>query len=406
MSRKTWRDIVRWSFQHPRRNLRATILGMLAPTVSIAFYVLLLGIMDGGSESLANVVSETGGDLVRVTVRTDAQLSSEEVAELAGLHDQVIATAPFRTVNSTQIRATQYSRPLTLEGITTLIGSDATITGVLGDDALVVGRWPAWPTGINLPTVVVGADVASAITVQVGESAILVGDEVLPVLGVLKPLPYLPEFNKAVIVDAGWFGSQVLSVSTGSGSVAGWVESGAIMNTTTEGALVIARSGQAVTVAEELPNLVGMGTPAPIEANVSGELARVRSGIADETRRLLAAVAVVTVVVGSVLSFISQKRSLAARTSEIGLFVSLGASSTMVALAFFLESLLLTAVTVVIGVPAGLLAGIAVSQFGLTLQWSAAGLVYGVMFVGYVLLVSGIIPTLATTKIDPVRALS
>ena len=405
MSRRAWRDIARWSLQHPRRNLRGTILGVSAPAVSIALFVLLLGIMGGGTVSLHDVVSETGGDLVRVAVRDGAQLSSEEVAGRADMHDLVVATAPIRTVNSTEIRATQHSQSLALEGITTLIGSDETVRTVLGSNALVMGRWPAWPNGLDLPTALLGADVAAAISVQVGESAILVGDLVLPVVGVLAPMANLPEFDRAVIVDAGWLESQAVALSTGQGSIVGWVESGSVTSTMTEGALVIARPGQASIVAAELADLVGMGHAAPIDVGVSGELARVRTGIADETRRLLTSVAIVSVVVGSVLSFINQKRSLSARTSEIGLYMSLGASSTMVALAFLLESVLLTAVIVMIGVPAGLLAGIVASLAGLTMKWTTAGLVYGVMFVCYVLLLSGIVPTVSTTRIDPVRAL-
>ena len=405
MNRRIWSDIARWSLQHPRRNRRAAILGVFAPAVSISFFVLLLGIMGGGTVSLDDVVSETGGDLVRVAVRQGAQLSSEEVAERAGMHDLVVAATPIRTVDSTEIRANQRSQPLALKGITGVIGSDESVRTVLGNEALALGRWPAWPNGLGLPTALIGADVAAVIPVRVGESAILVDDVMLPVVGVLAPVPNLPEFDRAVVVDSGWLASQALNLSTGQGSVDGWVESGSVTSTIIEGALVVARQGQASIVAEELPYLVGMGRPAPLDVGVSGELARVRTGIADETRRLLTAVAIVSVVAGSALSFISQKRSLTARTSEIGLYMSLGASSTMVALAFFLESVLLTLVIMMIGVPVGLLAGMAASLVGLTVEWSTAGLVYGVTFVCYVLLLSGIVPTISTTRIDPVRAL-
>ena len=405
MSRKSWRDIIRWSLQHPRHNLRGTILGGLAPTISIALFVFLLSIMGGGTVALNDVVSETGGDLLRVTVREGAQLSSAEVAARAKLHDLVVATAPIRTINSTEIRATQHSRSLARQGITTLIGSDQTVKDVLGSNALAVGRWPSWPNGLDLPTAVLGDDVAAAISVQTGESAILVGDSVLPVVGVLAPMANLPEFDRAVIVDAGWLESQAVTLSARQGSLVGWVESGSVASTMTEGALVISRPGQAPIVSEEIANLVGMGQTAPIDVTLSGELARVRTGIADETRRLLTGVAIASVVVGSVLSYINQKRSLTARIPEIGLYMSLGASSTMVALAFLFESILLTSVIVLVGVPMGLLAGLLASLAGLTVKWTVAGLVYGVMFVCYVLLLSAIVPTVSTTRIDPVRAL-
>ena len=405
MSRRAWGDLAMWSLQHPRRNPRGTILSVSAPTVSIALFVLLLGIMGGGTVSLENVVSETGGDLVRVAVRDGSQLSSEEVAARANMHDLVIATVPTRKVNSTEIRASQHSQSLARNGVTTLIGTDEQLRTVLGTNALAMGRWPAWPDGMNLPTALVGADVAAAVPLQVGESSILVGGLGLPVLGVLSPMANLPEFDRAVIVDAGWLESQAVALFTGQGSAVGWVESGSVASTITEGALVIARPGQASVVASELANLVGMGQVAQIDFAVSSDLARVRTGIADQTRRLLTAVAVVSVVVGSVLSFISQKRSVAARTSEIGLYMSLGASSTMVALAFLMESALLTVLIVMIGVPAGLLAGAIASSAGLTIEWTTAGLVYGVMFVCYVMLLSGIIPAVATTRVDPVRAL-
>ncbi len=405
MKQQKWRDIVQWSLQHPRHNLRGTILGGLAPTVSIALFVFLLGIMGGGTVTLNDVVSETGGDLVRVTVRDGARLTSAEVAERVDLHDLVVAAAPIRTINSTEIRAAQHSRSLASQGITTLIGSDHTVKDVLGSNVLAQGRWPSWPNGINLPTAVLGNDVAAAISVQVGESAILVGDSVLPVVGVLAPVANLPEFDRAVIVDADWLESRAVTLSTGYGSLVGWVESGSVTSAMTEGALVISRSGQAPVVAEEIAKLVGMGRTAPIDVTLSEELARVRTGIADETRRLLTGVAIASVVVGSVLSYINQKRSLTARTPEIGLYMSLGASPTMVALAFLIESILLTSAIVLVGVPMGLLAGLLASFAGLTMKWTVTGLVYGVMFVCYVLLLSAIVPTISTTRVDPVRAL-
>jgi putative ABC transport system permease protein len=98
--------------------------------------------------------------------------------------------------------------------------------------------------------------------------------------------------------------------------------------------------------------------------------------------------------------------SVTERTREIGIRKSLGANRKTIALQFFTETLVISQLGGILGIFNGLVIGLLVAKgfdFTFNIPWNA--ITWAVIISAIVAILSGLIPAIKASKLDPVEAL-
>lgn len=236
---------------------------------------------------------------------------------------------------------------------------------------------------------VVGANVAEQLHVTRVEDqpAILLGDRLYTVIGVVSGVARQPSLLGSVIIPEGTatrdFGLE------GPGSVQ-----------------VETRIGAASLIAGQLPLALSPNDPAQLKVNAPPEPRRVRAGVQSDLNALFLLLGAVSLLIGATGIANVTLVSVLERVGEIGLRRSLGAARRHIAGQFLLESTTLGLLGGVLGAALGTLVvvGVAASRTWTPVlePWVPLG---APLLGGFIGLLSGIYPSARAAAMEPVEAL-
>ncbi|UYW01443.1 ABC transporter permease [Flavobacterium agricola] len=117
-------------------------------------------------------------------------------------------------------------------------------------------------------------------------------------------------------------------------------------------------------------------------------------------------ISIITIMGSSIALMNIMLVSVTERTREIGIRKSLGANSRTIAMQFFTETLVISFMGGILGICNGVLIGFLVAKgldFDFNIPWNAIS--WAVIISGVVAILSGLIPAIKASKLDPVEAL-
>ena len=255
---------------------------------------------------------------------------------------------------------------------------------------LVTGRLPDAGHSARADRVaVVGANVAEQLHVTRVEDqpAILLGDRLYTVIGVVSSVARQPSLLGSVIIPEGTATRDFGLEAPGSVQVE-------------------TRIGAAALIAGQLPMALSPNDPAQLKVTAPPEPRRVRAGVQSDLNALFLLLGAVSLLIGATGIANVTLVSVLERVGEIGLRRSLGAARRHIAGQFLLESTTLGLLGGVLGAALGTLVvvGVAASRTWTPVlePWVPLG---APMLGGFIGFLSGIYPSARAASMEPVEAL-
>lgn len=379
-------DALRALTRRPQRSF----LTMLGVVLGVGALVAIIGLAQSGALQIARRFDAFAATAVQVTLPTDAvdeeegnlirQLSHLPGVQGAGTFTPVTGTATAPVLASSVRSPEPMSVPLIVASAEGMRAAEPIVRG---------GRLPTgWAESHDSRLAVVGEGVARSLGVW-------------PESGLdLIHLNRQPFTVVAVVTDRG-IGAELLS------SVMISREGGGALSLVTADRTLLVRTqpGAGQTVARWAPLAVYPENPAAVIAQVPPDPTQLRGRITSDTKNLLFALAVVTLVVGAVGIGNTMLTSLWERRPEIGLRRALGSSRLAVGTLFLVESGLVGTAGGILGAAAGVLLG---GSLSVARDWVYAlpTAVLAAPFLGAAVgLVAGLYPALRAARVDPVESL-
>jgi putative ABC transport system permease protein len=367
-------------------------LSALGIAIGIAAMLSVVGISSSSREDLNRQLDALGTNLLtagpgQTLFGEDAHLPDDAIDMIARIGPVESVTATGRVPD-----ARVYRNDRIPAGQSGGISVQAARVDLLGPVGATVssGAWLNEATA-QYPAVVLGSTAADLLGVgEAGpETQVWLGGQWFTVVGVLDPVPLVPELDSAALI--GW---PVASDHLGFDGYATTVYTRAAESTVEDVQAVLA-----ATANPESPNEVEVSRP-------SDALAAAQA--ADETfTGLLLGLGAVALLVGGVGVANTMVISVLERRAEIGLRRSLGATRGQIRLQFLVESLLLSA----LGGVGGVLLGIGVTAAYASYQrwpsvvpaWAMAGGVGATLVIGAI---AGFYPAWRAARLSPTEALA
>ena len=366
-------------------------LSALGIAIGIAAMICVVGIASSSREHLDRELAKLGTNLLQVEPGQslsggDAHLPAESV-------DMIGRIGPVTSVAATGLLdgATVFRSDRVPEGETGSLSVFAARYELLDTVGATVaaGTWFNGATA-RYPTVVLGSTAAErlGITAPSTEVRIRVGERWFTVIGVLRPVPLVPELDLAALV--GW------PAATSELGFDGYPTT--VYARTRDEAVLPVRGLLGRTANPEHPNEVVVSRPSDALA--------AKLAASTTLSGLLLGLGAVSLLVGGVGIANTMVISVLERRSEIGLRRSLGATRGHIRVQFLAESLLLAAC----GGIAGTLLGAAVTiGYARSEGWTAAvpaiALAGGVGVAVAVGAFAGLYPALRAARLSPTEAL-
>lgn len=365
------------------------VLSALGIAIGIAAMLSVVGIASSSRADLDRTLARLGTNLL--TVHPGQTLSGQSSPLPTTAVAMIGRVGPVESVAATgTIDANVYRNdhiPTGQTGGIAVLAASATIPQTVGTNVRV-GTWFSEATDAY-PSVVLGARAADLLGLRTPGIRVWLGGIWMPVLGILEPVPLVPELDSAAFV--GWVGAERYLRFDGHPTTV-YVRS-------VESQVSQVRSVLGATANPQAPHEVRVSRP-------SDALAAKRA--ADTTLNgLLLGLGSVALLVGGVGVANTMVISVLERRAEIGLRRSLGATRGQIRDQFLAESLLLS----VLGGAAGVLLGVTVTAaYATTRHWPtfvpAWTMLIALGATATVGAVAGLYPAIRAGRLSPTEALT
>jgi putative ABC transport system permease protein len=394
MSRLLPRDLLRLATVGLRtRKLRAA-LSVLGISIGIASLVAVLAISETSKADLLAKIEGLGTNLL--TVGPGESLLGEETTLPAAsgarisLLGEVESSAALTTVAGATVRRSSYVPPEVTGGIF-VAAADPQLLRTL-DGATASGRFLDRATE-RYPAIVLGAKAAQRLGVPRagGLDQVYVAGRLFTVVGILEPLPLVPELDSAALVGypaaARFFGT----------------------DRSPSKVYVRAREGEAQVraAAALLPSAADPWGPEEVAVSRPSDALEAQAAAEGAFTSLFLGLGAVALLVGGIGIANVMIISVLERRSEVGLRRALGARRRHIAIQFLGESFVLG----ILGGMAGALLGIGATATyaayeGLTLLVPPIAIAGGLLAACFLGALAGLYPATRASRLTPTEALA
>jgi putative ABC transport system permease protein len=387
-----------------RNKLRAalTVLGILIGVTAVVIVTALAG---GASESVGSQIDNFGSNLLFINPETVQ--SSGARGKVTGRLTENDAKAIAREAVSVERVA-----PFLSTAAQVVYGDKNAATMVAGTTASYfpirrfgIGKGEIWTESdetLKTKVCIVGTTVADKLfgTDDPIGRTIRIGRSPYRIVGLLEPKgnsPFGEDQDDRILMPIGSFRARVMH--TAPGRVDMLMASSTSDQTTS-------RAQEQITSILRQRHRIGEGKDADFVVNTQAEFRQAQQAITDVLSALLLAVAAVSLVVGGIGVMNIMLVSVAERTREIGIRLSIGARERDILIQFLIEAIVLSMAGGLLGILVGSGATIGL---GRALGWNAApsieSIVVAVTTSAVIGIVFGFLPARRAAKLDPIDAL-
>jgi putative ABC transport system permease protein len=393
LSRLLPRDLLRLATVGLRtRKLRAA-LSVLGISIGIASLVAVLAISETSKADLLAKIETLGTNLL--TVAPGESLFGEEtkLAAAAGarirLLEDVESAAAVTAVDGATVRRSSYV-PAEITGGIYVAAADPELLVTL-EGTTASGRFVDRATE-RYPAIVLGAKAAKRLGIRSvdGLVQVYVSGRLFTVVGVLDPLPLVPELDSAALI-----GYPVAARLFGTGRNPSMI-------------YVRAREGEAQVraAAALLPSAADPWDPGEVAVSRPSDALEAQAAAEGAFTSLFLGLGAVALLVGAIGIANVMIISVLERRSEVGLRRALGARRRHIAAQFFGESFVLGIAGGVVGVLLGAAATGAYAAYeGLTLLVPSVAVAGGLLAACLLGALAGLYPAMRAARLTPTDAL-
>jgi len=389
-SRLSSPDIARLGGTGLRTRPLRTALAALGIAIGVAAMVAIVGMSASSGAEIKQRIDDLGPNLLRVTgahlpqgegLATLPTTTRSSIARIGPvLSASATASLPFSVYRNNYV-------PTGETGSISVLATDPSLATTLRARV----AFGAWFTAAQtrLPSVVLGAAAAQHLGVDHVGTNVLVGSQLIPVVGVLDPVPLAPELDTSVLI--GWDAARTYFRFAG--------------HPTSVYVRVVQDELDAVDAI--VPRSVSPTEPDTVVVTVPSDAIAAQEATTSTLSGLLVGLAGVALLIGGIGIANTMIMSVLERRSEIGLRRALGATRGQVRVQFVSEAVLLS----VLGGVTGAVCGTAVTSiYAQTRGWpvvvplwaSAAGI--GVT--ALIGAVAGFYPAMRASRMSPTVALA
>ena len=387
-----------------RNKLRAalTVLGIL---IGVTAVVLVTALAGGASESVGSQIDNFGSNIL--FINPESVQSSGVRGKVTGRLTENDARAVAREAVSVERVAPWLSTASQIvyadKNASTMIAG--TTTSYFPIRRFKIGKGELWTESDELlktKVCVVGQTVAQKLfgpDDPIGR-IVRIGRAPYRIIGVLEPKgnsPFGEDQDDRVLMPIGSFRARVMH--TAPGRVDMFMASATSENTTS-------RAQEQVTSILRQRHRIADGKDADFTVNTQAEFRQAQQAIADVLSALLLSVAAVSLVVGGIGVMNIMLVSVAERTREIGIRLSIGARERDILVQFLVEAIVLSMVGGLLGILVG--SGVTIAA-GKALGWnvapSAQAIGVAVATSAFIGVVFGFLPARRAASLDPIEAL-
>jgi len=387
-----------------RNKLRAalTVLGIL---IGVTAVVLVTALAGGASESVGSQIDNFGSNILFINPesvqssgvrgKVTGRLTEQDARAVAREAVSVERVAPWLSTASQIVYADKNA--------STMIAG--TTTSYFPIRRFKIGKGELWTESDELlktKVCVVGQTVAQKLfgTDDPIGRVVRIGRAPYRIIGVLEPKgnsPFGEDQDDRVLMPIGSFRARVMHTSPG--RVDMFMASATSEKTTS-------RAQEQVTSILRQRHRIAEGKDADFSVNTQAEFRQAQQAIADVLSALLLSVAAVSLVVGGIGVMNIMLVSVAERTREIGIRLSIGARERDILVQFLVEAIVLSMVGGLLGILVG--SGVTIAA-GKALGWnvvpSAQAIGIAVATSAFIGVVFGFLPARRAAALDPIEAL-
>jgi putative ABC transport system permease protein len=394
MSRLLPRDLLRLATVGLRtRKLRAA-LSVLGISIGIASLVAVLAISETSKADLLAQIERLGTNLL--TVGPGESLFGEETVLPAAsgsrirLLGGVESAAAVTRVDGATVRRSSFVPPEVTNGIA-VEAAEPQLLGTL-EGATASGRFVD-PATACCPAIVLGAKAAQRLGIRGvdGLLQVYVSGRLFTVVGILEPLPLVPELNSAALI--------------------GYPAAARFFGTDRSPSMVYVRAregeAQVSAAAALLPSAADPWAPEEVAVSRPSEALQAQAAAEGAFTSLFLGLGAVALLVGGIGIANVMIISVLERRSEVGLRRALGARRRHIAVQFLGESFVLGIAGGVAGVLLGIGATGAYAAYeGLTLLVPPLAVAAGIAAACVLGALAGLYPAMRASRLTPTEALS
>ena len=387
-----------------RNKLRAalTVLGIL---IGVTAVVIVTALASGAGESVGKSIDSFGSNLLFINPETVAssgargavtgRLTENDARAVARDAVSVERVAPFLSASGQVVSGNKNAS-------TYLIGTTTSYFPVRRYNVARGSMWTESDELLKTKVCIVGTTVAEKLfgtddpigrTVRVGRSP-------YRIIGVLEPKgtsTFGEDQDDRLLMPIGSFRARVLPTSPG--RVDMFMASATSEQTTT-------RAQDQITAILRQRHRIAEGRDADFSVKSQAEFREKQQAITNVLSALLLSVAAVSLVVGGIGVMNIMLVSVAERTREIGIRLSIGARERDILTQFLIEAIVLSLAGGILGIVVG---GGATFALGRALGWnttpSATSVLVAFATSAFIGVVFGYLPARRAAKLDPIEAL-
>ncbi|MDB4941453.1 MAG: Macrolide export ATP-binding/permease protein MacB [Labilithrix sp.] len=387
-----------------RNKLRAalTVLGIL---IGVTAVVIVTALASGASDSVGSAIDSFGANLLFINPesvqssgakgKVTGRLTENDARAVARDAVSVERVAPFLSAAGQVVSGDKNAS-------TYLIGTTSAYFPIRRYNVEKGEVWTDSDELLKTKVCIVGTTVAEKLfgnADPIGRS-VRIGRSPYRIIGVLEPKgtsAFGEDQDDRLLMPIGSFRARVLP--TAPGRVDMFMASATSDKTT-------ARAQAQITSLLRQRHRIAEGRDADFSVNTQAEFREKQQAIADTLSALLLAVAAVSLVVGGIGVMNIMLVSVAERTREIGIRLSIGARERDILVQFLVEAIVLSLAGGILGIAVG---AITTLGLGRALGWNTtpSGLSVLVAFAtsAFIGVVFGYLPARRAAKLDPIDAL-